>query len=426
MRLAVFTNQFPGRTATFFARDIRGLIDAGIDVEVFPIYPLDSSLWKYVPELLNEKVLPPSKVHHLAMRDCIRGFYAWPPKKLTQFLADTFSISASALQYGLQPLAKSSYVFLKAWAWSQQFPSQFDHILAYWGNYAATCAYVYHRLLEKKVPFSLFLHAGTDLYRTPVFMREKLLYAENVITCSQFNEQYLNQKFASIAGSLSGKIFVHRHGLDFGEFQYHSNSREQGTVIAVGRLEPEKGYEYLVAATKELKRLGLDIKVEFVGDGSQLQMLKSITKELGLADQIMFQGWKTPAETRAALGHAAVLVHPSPFLGDGVPNVIKEAMAVGTPVIASQVAGIPELLGNGEHGTLVPPKNTTALATAIKRVLLNDSLRIQHSQRARVYAEQHFDLWRNGERLAQRLGQGTEERKRSDTQSAVTIEVKLA
>jgi glycosyltransferase involved in cell wall biosynthesis len=99
-----------------------------------------------------------------------------------------------------------------------------------------------------------------------------------------------------------------------------------------------------------------------------------------------------------------ILVHPSPELGDGVPNVIKESMAVGTPVLGSQVAGIPELLAGGKHGLLVPPKNVNALADAIANLLANDELRQQYSQQARKYAEDQFDLRKNGKRLAEFLG----------------------
>jgi glycosyltransferase involved in cell wall biosynthesis len=80
--------------------------------------------------------------------------------------------------------------------------------------------------------------------------------------------------------------------------------------------------------------------------------------------------------------------------------VIKEAMAVGTPVVASEVAGIPELLDNGKNGLLVPPKDVKALANAIKTLLVSNTLRQKYAQAARQYAEQRFDLWRNGQRLA--------------------------
>jgi glycosyltransferase involved in cell wall biosynthesis len=100
---------------------------------------------------------------------------------------------------------------------------------------------------------------------------------------------------------------------------------------------------------------------------------------------------------------AAVLVHPSPQLGDGVPNVIKECMALGTPVIATAVAGMPELLGNGENGMLVPPQDVRALVVAIQKVLSDPDLRKKYSTTARQFAEEHFDLQLNGERLANAL-----------------------
>ncbi len=57
MRLAVFTSKYPARVATFFERDMRALIEAGIEIDVFPIYPLDESMWDYSPGTLNEEVL---------------------------------------------------------------------------------------------------------------------------------------------------------------------------------------------------------------------------------------------------------------------------------------------------------------------------------------------------------------------------------
>ena len=63
MRLAVFTNQFPAQMNTFFARDVGSLITAGFEVDVYPFYPLDQSLWRYVPDSLSDAVLPRARVH---------------------------------------------------------------------------------------------------------------------------------------------------------------------------------------------------------------------------------------------------------------------------------------------------------------------------------------------------------------------------
>jgi glycosyltransferase involved in cell wall biosynthesis len=105
-------------------------------------------------------------------------------------------------------------------------------------------------------------------------------------------------------------------------------------------------------------------------------------------------------EVQLSMTKATILVHPSDPLGDGVPTVIKEAMAVGAPVVASAVAGIPELLDDGRCGVLVPPRNPEALADAIAGLLGDEIRRKQQARAAREFAEKNFDLWRNGRRLA--------------------------
>src|SRR5919198_1356087 len=134
MKLAVFTSKYPARIATFFERDIRALVEAGLEIDVF---------------------------------------------------------------------AKTLYLMPKAWAWAAEHAGQYDHVLGYWGNYAGTCAYLFHRLAAPTVPFSMWLHAGTDLYRGPVFMNEKLTYADNVITCCEFNQGYILREFAAVPGLAS-------------------------------------------------------------------------------------------------------------------------------------------------------------------------------------------------------------------------------
>jgi glycosyltransferase involved in cell wall biosynthesis len=403
MKLAVFTHQFPGRQCTFFARDMRGLIDAGIDIDVFSIYPLDTTLWRYVPNILDEKVLPRKKVYHLSARDCLSSLKPWSPKKLRRFSANAFPISASAIQFGIEPFVKSSYVFLKAWVWAQRSKGPYDQILAYWGNYTATCAYLFHRLATPSIPFSLFLHAGIDLYRNPVYLRQKLLYADNIITCSEFNRAYINENFSDIADTIAHKIFVHHHGLDLCEFSFESNSRIPNRVVAVGRVVKEKGFDFLIRAVHQILRSGAKIEVEIVGDGERLNSLKSLANTLGVADLVRFRGWLSPDEVRRAMKEAAVLVHPSPHLGDGVPNVIKECMALGTPVIATAVAGMPELLEDGKNGFLVAPQDVPALADAIRYVLADSVVQKKYADRARRCAEERFDLWANGRRFAKLL-----------------------
>ncbi len=403
MRLAVFTSQFPGKVNTFFARDIRPLVEAGIEVDLFPIYPLDPLLWKLVPDILAEDFLPRNRVHHLDFPRDLRCLARIPLSALPIFVHDAMRITASGMRFGVRPVAKSAYVFLKALVWSQQHGDGYDHVLGYWGNYAATCAYMFHRLMKKKVPFSIFLHAGTDLYRDQVFLRQKLLYADNILTCTEFNRQYLAEHFSDIFPRISDKLFVHLHGLDLSGIAFDPNGRPSGKVLAVGNFGKNKGFDFLLRAAGELKQWGITAEFELVGDGEEKDNLQALANALGISKNVKFPGWLRPDEVQQAMRNATILVHPSIGLGDGVPNVIKEAMAVGTPVIASSVAGIPGMLDGGRCGLLVPPQNVTELAKAIQTLLGDRDLRLQYAHAARSQTEKHFDLWQNGKRLAEHL-----------------------
>jgi glycosyltransferase involved in cell wall biosynthesis len=399
MKLAVFTSRFPGPTCTFFARDMRGLLDAGVEIDVFPIYPLEPALWRYVPDILNEKILPRSRVHHLRLVDCLRIGRLAAIRRHPDVLADMSAISGSAIRFGVEPLVKSNYVLLKALAWAQQFDGQYDHVLSYWGNYAATGAYMYHRLVAPQIPFSMFLHAKIDLYQKRIYMPQKLLFADNIIVVCEFNRQFLHQKYKKIFPEIAHKIHVHHLGLDMDRIVYEPNNRPPRKVIAVGRFEQQKGFDFLLRAVAEMMRRGTDVDLELVGDGSEKASLKKLANSLGIG-RITFRGWLRFDEVQTALKSATILCHPSPNIGDAVPTVIKEAMAVGTPVIGTTVAGIPELLDQGRCGVLVPPKDVYALADAMEGLLSDEHRRQKYADDARKWSEEKFDLWKNGARLA--------------------------
>lgn len=400
MRLAVFTNQFPGRVSTFFSRDMRALIEAGIKIDIFPVYPLDTDLWQYVPDILDESLISCDNVHHVNNVKGLQSLASWSMRKPGTLLQDTAMIGISASKYGLWPFLKSMYVLPKAWAWANKYANTYDHILAYWGNYTATYAYVSHRLISNKIPYSIFLHAGTDLYRDQVFLKQKMLYADNIITCSEFNEKYILDKYSDVIPNLSEKLIVYHHGLDFSEFKYRQEKRVKNRIIAVGRLEKKKGYDFLLRAVPELSRRGIDIEVQLVGDGSETVSLKALAEKLEITDRVIFTGLLKFNEVKELMSQATLLVHPSSALGDGVPNVIKEAMALGTPVVSTKIAGIPELIVDGKCGIIVTPGDLKELVDAIEKMVLDASMRSKFAKEARMRAEKKYDLWKNGKYLA--------------------------
>jgi glycosyltransferase involved in cell wall biosynthesis len=414
MRLAVFTAAFPGRINTFFARDMSALIRAGIEIDIFPIYPLQPEFWSEVPDCLNDAVLPRDRVHHVGLLEGLRpGGRPWAER--WRFLGDTMRVRASAARFGPETFAKSEYVFLKAWTWARDraaaIPDEhgghgghggYDHVLSYWGNYAATAAYLFHRQCDRDIPFSIVLHAH-DLYSRQVFLRQKLLHADNIIVVCEYNRRYLASHYGDIYPRLAEKIHLHHLGLDVDAITPTFTGRRPHTCLTVGRLDPSKGFDDVLRAAALVHGRGIDIEVALVGDGEQAAMLRRLAASLGIADRVDFRGWLPFDAVPAAMREATLLVHPSCGHGDAVPTVIKEAMALGTPVIGSDAVGVPELLDQGRCGLVVPERNVEALADAMTRMLADANLRDRLARAGRAFTERTFHLWRNGQRLADLL-----------------------
>ena len=401
MKLAVFTSWYPARITTFFERDMRALVDAGVEVDVFAIAPLDPAMWQHSLDLLSSKHLPRERVHHLTLTAAVGGTLPTLMRNPLIALRDLFRVLPGAARKGRVVFAKTAYVFPKAWAWANEFGDRYDHVLAYWGNYAGTCAYAFHRIAEartnRKIPFSIWLHAGIDLYAAPVFLREKVQYADNIITCCEFNQRYIARAFPG--ARTTRKVHVCHHGLDLSRFPYRAEDRNGNRILAVGRLRKHKGFDYLIRAAALLAQRGHDFSLEIVGDGDERDALQALAAELGIADRLRLRGWLSLSEVLQTMGEATVLVHPSEGLGDGLPNVVREAMAVGTPVIGSDVAGIPDALRDG-CGVLVPPRDVPGLADALEQLLADPQRRREIAACARQRAADRYDLWRNGARLA--------------------------
>jgi len=158
----------------------------------------------------------------------------------------------------------------------------------------------------------------------------------------------------------------------------------QPKITCVGRLWPTKGQDTLIRAIALLKNSGLDVPVEFVGDGPLRQEYERLAQQLGVADRCTFVGKVPHDEVLARMAASTVCVVPSCSEAFGLVNI--EAMAVGTPVVASRVGGIVEIVREGQDGFLVPPDDPQALANRLYLILSDPALRAQMGQNAR----QHF------------------------------------
>ncbi len=411
MRLAVFTNQYPGKVNTFFLRDLAGLAACGVEIDVFPLYPEDAALWKYAEATGDSAAspVPRERVYYGSgsgsrSRRAVDPAADSPSRRGRGFPTQALRAVAESIPHGPAATAKTAYAAVKARRWARDGHPRYDQVLGYWGNYAATAASLFARRRGLSEPVSIFLHAGTDLYRGRPYLRAKLEEARTILVCSEFNRDFLRERYPDIAESLARKIYVHQHGLDFGELPYGRDGRAASGLVAVGGFEKAKGFDDLLRACGILRDRGVAFELELVGDGPQREALRKLAAELSLGERVRFPGWLPFAEARAAIRRAAVLAHPSIGLGDGAPNVIKEAMALGTPVAASRVAGIPGLLEEGSCGILVEPRDPAGLAEALRSLLESPGEREALAQRARRSAEARFDIWRNGRLLADALG----------------------
>jgi glycosyltransferase involved in cell wall biosynthesis len=144
-----------------------------------------------------------------------------------------------------------------------------------------------------------------------------------------------------------------------------------GPVIGtVGRLTPIKGLPYLLDAGPEILRRCPGARFLVVGDGEMRPSLEAQARRLGLGDRVVFAGFRE--DIPAVIAGMDLFVLPS--LNEGMGRVLVMAMALGKPIVASRVGGVPELLGDGKAGLLVPPRDPAALAQAIL-ALLHDRAR---------------------------------------------------
>lgn len=159
-------------------------------------------------------------------------------------------------------------------------------------------------------------------------------------------------------------------------------------IFSAGRLEPEKGFDCLIAATKLLRSRRNDFAMVIAGEGKFETGLKALVHQEGLEDTIRFIGYVDPLDPYTAGCNIFVL----PSYKEGMPNVVMEAMALAKPVVATEVNGISELMVHNETGFIVPPKDAGALASALEKLLDDPGLSLRFSNAARARVESLFSM----------------------------------
>ncbi len=174
--------------------------------------------------------------------------------------------------------------------------------------------------------------------------------------------------------------------------------RQEGRILCPGRLHPSKGQDVLLRAVERIVGVMPAVEVVFAGGGTERQKLEEMAGELGVAKKVRFAGALERPQLLAEMARAAVCVVPSRSEAFGLVNI--EAMAMGTPVVASRVGGIPEIVRDGVDGFLFEPGNDAELAERLLRILKDRDLREQMGRNARQRFLEEFESSRAAKRQA--------------------------
>lgn len=190
------------------------------------------------------------------------------------------------------------------------------------------------------------------------------------------------------------KLHTNYLGVDSVFFDGVREQFDPKAIIFVGRLVRLKGVHTLLESLCLLRDRGVEAHLTVVGEGPESNNLRRTAAEQNLP--VRFVGKKTPAEIRELLRRAAVLCAPSTTAGGEMPEALGlallEAQAMSIPVVATRNGGIPETLEDGRTGYLVDQDSPPDLATALARLLGNESLNQRFGQRARTFVCERFDI----------------------------------
>jgi glycosyltransferase involved in cell wall biosynthesis len=383
-RVVYVVSLFPCWSETFIVREISALIESGIDVRVLSLKPATEQMVHEDAAALLDRVRHPATVASAVVASL--RVAARRPLVLAgivaRIVADTWK--------GPRVLLKSLAALLRGLeheAWLRQFDPDLIH--AHWATYPSTVAWALGRLLDK--PFGFTCHAH-DIFTERQLLARKLDEAAVAVTISRYNVDWLS---ANVAGDGARRLKVVHCGVDLAHAPWQPDHRKDDQLLAVGRLDPIKGFDTLISALSLLQKRGVGFNCRLVGSGPLEADLREQARCMGVSEQIEFAGAQPQQVVRRWMDEAALFVLPSQVASDGnrdgIPVALMEAMASGCVTVSTRVSGIPELIEDHVSGLLVDAKDPAALADALQRLLEDASLRRELAASARERVEQQFD-----------------------------------
>lgn len=372
-RIVYVLRTFPEISETFIAREIEILRNHGVPVSVLAAWRAAGK----VPDGLEVRWLSGSGPHSLSR-------------------IPLGAVAHDLSRSGVNPRRWARALRL-AWFAARAFPMlrrDTWRIHAHFANDAAVLAR-YLSVLSG-VPYRMTAHAY-DLFQDPFLLVPNLRAAQRVYTVSKANLTFLHE-VASRESLDSDRFRVLRCGIDLERFSFRDPApvKSPARLFCPARLVPKKGHGVLLEAVRLLTAGGCDVVLDLAGEGPLETELKRQANAADLGRRVSFLGSIPPEEVRRRMREADLVVLGSRIAEDGdrdgLPVVLIESLALGTPALATRVAGIPELLTE-ETGWTVEPDRPDLLAHGIRKALeAGAGVRTARARTGRGRVEAEFDI----------------------------------
>jgi colanic acid/amylovoran biosynthesis glycosyltransferase len=398
LRVAYLAPEMGGVTHTFIHREMAALEALGVEVVPFATVPPNDSANADETRTLRERTLvlyklPPATILLMG----IAQFFRSPIRMIRAKFALIRDIVCAQVP-GIGNRFKLIGQFYIGAAFANELVARkIDHLHVHFAHVPATVG-MYASLISG-VPYSFTAHAN-DIFVRPVALKEKVARATFCACISEFNVRFLTK-----LGCNPARLLVVRCGLDTSEYAYET-PRRNGNVLSlfsVGRLVEKKGFHVLIGALARVQGRGVPFNCRIVGSGPLEERLRSQIAELGLANCVHLLGSQPQHRVKELLAETDVFVLACVVARDGdqdgIPVALMEAMALGIPVISTEVSGIPELIQNRYNGLLAKPDDDEGLADCIVALAEQPQLIEATSLKARSTIENTFNATHSAREL---------------------------
>ncbi len=393
VRVGYVLKRYPRYSETFVVNEILAHEAVGLDLDIFALRPPCDTHFQNVISQVRASVTYIRKPIQGRVSNSLNSLsptpasYFWAElQEVAQVIPDFWGKLAFAAG------ERASVVYQGAWLAREVRLRQITHLHAHFGSVATSVARLAAHFAD--ISYTFTAHAKDIFHNSvdPEDMMRKIRDSAAVVTVSDYNRRYLQQVYGSIADSVQ-RIY---NGLDLAQFSYASPENRPPRILFVGRLVEKKGLPILIKACALLKQWGCDFDCQIVGTGELAGELKAQIEALGLVKQVCLMGARPQNEVFELVQQAAVFAAPY-IIGkdgnrDGLPTVLLEAMALGTPCVGTDVTGIPELIRHEETGLIVAQENESALALALQKLLHDSALRVKFATEARKLMESEFNI----------------------------------